>query len=270
MRNILRRASVVAAGAALACAIPASAQAALQAHGQRLRLSPHATVNTNQSTNWFGYNQGTLEKGNKLFHSISGNWVVPTATQHKSGQAEASSDWIGIGGGCVDAGCTVTDNTLIQTGTEQDVAANGKASYGAWWEIIPGPSLTISGMTVKPGDHMSATIAEAVANSDVWKITLKDVTRGKTFTQTVPYPSTHLSAEWIEETPLSIGTSPGLSPLPNLTKVAFTGAKTNGAAAGLTAAERMVLTDSSGRVIGTPSLPSGGTAFSACAWSTTC
>jgi Peptidase A4 family len=271
MRINLRRASVVAAGAALACAVPSSAMATPKAHGQRLRLSPHATVNTNQSNNWFGYNQGTLEQGDKLFHSIAGNWVVPTATQHTSGQEEASSDWIGIGGGCVDAGCTVTDNTLIQTGTEQDVGANGKASYGAWWEIIPGPSLTISGMTVKPGDHMHASIAETVANSDVWKITLTDVTTGKTFTQTVPYPSTHTTAEWIEETPLSIGTSPGLSPLPNLTRVPFTAARTNGAPAKLKASERMVLTDSSGNVIGTPSLPnSTGTGFSACAWATSC
>ena len=52
---------------------------------------------------------------------------MPTATQHTAGQAEASSDWIGIGGGCVDAGCTVTDSTLIQTGTEQDVSATGAA-----------------------------------------------------------------------------------------------------------------------------------------------
>ena len=87
-----------------------------------------------------GYSQGTLEQGSKLFNSISGDWTVPAATQHTSGQAEASSDWIGIGGGCVDAGCTVTDSTLIQTGTEQDVDATGAPSYSAWWELVPAPS----------------------------------------------------------------------------------------------------------------------------------
>jgi Peptidase A4 family len=82
-------------------------------------------ANTNQSSNWFGYNQGTLEQGSKLFNSIAGDWTVPTVSQHTSGQAEASSDWIGIGGGCIDAGCTTTDSTLIQAGTEQDVDSTG-------------------------------------------------------------------------------------------------------------------------------------------------
>jgi Peptidase A4 family len=80
----------------------------------------HLRSNTNSSSNWFEYNQGTLEQGGKLFNSITGDWTVPTATQHTAGQAEDSSDWIGIGRGCIDAGYTATDSTLIQTGTEQD------------------------------------------------------------------------------------------------------------------------------------------------------
>ncbi len=107
-----------------------------------------AVLHANQSTNWFGYNQGALEPGKSLFSSITGDWTVPTATQHTSGQAESSSDWIGIGGGCMDTSCTTTDSTLIQTGTEQDVTG-GKASYSAWYELIPAPSLTIN-MTVSP------------------------------------------------------------------------------------------------------------------------
>src|SRR2546423_759449 len=104
---------------------------------------PLLSLGANQSTNWSGYNQGTLEQGGKVFSQISGDWTVPTASRHKA-EAEFSSTWVGIGGGCIDAGCTVGDNTLIQTGTEQDVASNGKASYSAWWEIIPAPSITIS------------------------------------------------------------------------------------------------------------------------------
>ena len=61
----------------------ASASAALKSHGQLLRLAPHGLkANTNSSSNWFGYNQGTLEQGSKLFNSITGDWTVPTATQH--------------------------------------------------------------------------------------------------------------------------------------------------------------------------------------------
>jgi hypothetical protein len=255
---------------ALCAAAASPAAAAPLSHGQTLHLAkPRLHVNTNQSSNWFGYNQGTLELGGKLFNSISGDWTVPTATQHASGD-EFSSDWIGIGGGCVDAGCTVGDNTLIQTGTEQDVSG-GSGSYGAWWEIIPGPSIAIDTMTVQPGDHMHADISEVAADSDLWTITLQNVTRGQTFTQTVPYPSTHATAEWIEETPLILGTGAGFAALPNLTTTPFTNAKTNGAPANLKASEEIQLIDSGGSVIGSQSAPTAsGNGFSACAWATSC
>ena len=184
-------ASVTVALAAVAVGAGSASAAGLTAHGQLLHLAHGAKLNANQSSNWFGYSQGTLEQGTKLFNSITGDWTVPAATQHTSGQAEASSDWIGIGGGCVDAGCTVTDSTLIQTGTEQDVDATGAPSYSAWWELVPAPSISISNMTVSPGDHMHASVAELVNDADVWNITITDVTKNETFTTTVPYPSTH-------------------------------------------------------------------------------
>jgi hypothetical protein len=238
-------------------------------HGQLLKLAPGLHANTNQSSNWFGYNQGSLEQGGKLFNSITGDWTVPTATQHTNGQDEFSSDWIGIGGGCIDAGCTVGDGTLIQTGTEQDVSG-GKATYSAWWEVIPAPSISVS-MTVSPGDHMHASIAEVVANSNVWTITLQDVTRNETFTQTVPYTSTHATAEWIEETPLIIGTNAGFAALPNLTSPAFDLATTNGQPANLQPSEEMQLVDSSGKVIGAPSAPDPDQdGFNDCAWAGVC
>jgi Peptidase A4 family len=254
---------------ALGC-FAANAAAKPLAHGDFIHVTKH--VNANQSTNWFGYNQGTLEKNNTLFHSITGDWTVPTATQHSSGTAESSSDWIGIGGGCIDAGCTLGDNTLIQTGTEQDVDASGKASYSAWWELVPVTSITISNFTVSPGDHMHASISEVVDSSDVWNITLQDVTKGESFSTTVPYPSTHATAEWIEETPLVIGTSgTGLAALPNLSNPAFSNATVNGANAGLKSSEEIQLINSSGAVIGTPSAPnSTANGFSVCAWATSC
>jgi hypothetical protein len=265
-----------ALGAALACGallmgLSATAQAA-QTHGKLLHITkPKVGLNAAQSNNWFGYNQGTLEQNGKMFNSITGDWTVPTATQHTAGQDEASSDWIGIGGGCLDAACTVGDNTLIQTGTEQDVSG-GSASYSAWYELIQAPSLSITNVTVHPGDHMHASITEAVAGSNVWKITLQNVTTGQTFTTTVPYSSTHATAEWIEETPLTFGTGgAGLAALPNLTNVPFSAATTNGANAGLKASEEIQLIDSNGKVIGSPSAPNGSAnGFTACAWATSC
>jgi hypothetical protein len=271
MRSFRRTAGVAATVAAVVLVIVPAASTAtkpVSAHGQF--LVPHASANANQSSNWFGYNQGTLEQGGKQFNSITGDWTVPTASQHKSGQDEYSSDWIGIGGGCVDAACTVTDNTLIQTGTEQDVSS-GHASYSAWWEVIPGPSLTITNMTIAAGDHMHSSIAEAVAGSNVWTITLQDVTRNETYSTTVPYSSSHLTAEWIEETPLILGTGAGFAALPNLTSPNFDLATTNGSPANLKASEEMQLIDSNSNVIGTPSAPDSDTdGFAACTWATSC
>jgi len=263
----LRRGAVLA-GLVVAGAFPAAASGAPASHGQFVHP---VHVNTNQSSNWFGYNIGSLERGNALFNSITGDWTVPTASQHTKGQDEYSSAWIGIGGGCVDANCLVGDTTLIQTGTESDVDSAGKASYSSWWEIIPGPSID-TGQTIAPGDHMHASVAETVPNSNVWVITLQDVTRGETFTQTVPYTSTHDTAEWIEETPLTFGTSgAGLAALPNLTTLPFSAATVNGANAALVPSEEMQLIDSNGNVIGAPSAPStSGDAFNDCAWATSC
>lgn len=268
----MRRLAVIAAVVSATCVVAAagaSASVTLKSHGQLLRLGP-PHFNTNTSTNWFGYNQGALEQGGKLFNSISGTWTVPTATRHTSGQDEASSDWIGIGGGCIDAGCTATDATLIQTGTEQDVSASGAASYSAWYELVPAPSLSIS-MTVDPGDQMHASISEVVNDANLWTITIQDLTRGESYTTTVPYTSTHATAEWIEETPLEIGTNAGFAALPNLTNPGWTSATVNGASAGLKSSEEMDLTDSNGNVIGAPSAPNAAAnGFDECAWASTC
>jgi hypothetical protein len=265
--------AVVGGGLILAVGLATQAAAAPASHGQLVHIvKPGLRANANQSNNWFGYNQGTLEQGGaKQFHSITGDWTVPAASQHTAGQAEYSSDWIGIGGGCIDANCTVTDSTLIQTGTEQDVDASGKPSYSAWWELIPAPGLTISNMTVGAGDHMHASIAETVSGANVWNVTLQDVTRNETFTQTVPYSSTHATAEWIEETPLVIGTDAGLAPLPNLSNTAFDSGTTNDTAVQLKSSEQIDLTDSSGSVIGVPSAPDSDLdGFGLCAWATSC
>ena len=60
---------------------------------------PIVAVGANRSNNWAGYNQGSLERGGVQFHSVSGTWTVPTATQHTPGEAEFSASWLGIGGG---------------------------------------------------------------------------------------------------------------------------------------------------------------------------
>jgi len=56
-------------------------------------------VNANQSNNWSGYGQGTLEQGNNtMFTEIEGTWKVPHVSQHKPGD-KIKVAGIGIGKG---------------------------------------------------------------------------------------------------------------------------------------------------------------------------
>jgi hypothetical protein len=261
--------SACAAGAALLVASGPGAHAATTA--QRtigLLRGAHASLNMNQSNNWSGYNKGVLETG-ATFHSISGTWVVPTATAHKKGEDEFSSSWIGIGGGCLDTSCLATDNTLIQAGTEQDVAADGSASYSTWYELIPAPSISTP-LAVKPGDSVSVTIGESVP--EVWSIVIKNNTSGQSWSTTVPYPSSYGTAEWIEETPVIIGSNgAGFSAMPNLGTVQFSGATANGANANLQSPEAMQLVDTSGNVLATPSAPDASRdGFNDCTYAASC
>jgi Peptidase A4 family len=275
MRGMRRSVHTVLAVCVLATCLvvaPAEARVPPTAHGQLLNLArgPGGRLDATQSNNWFGYNEGTLEAGRGLFHAITGNWTVPRARQHATGQAEESSDWIGIGGGCVNSGCGLSDVTLIQTGTEQDVSAHGTPTYSAWWEVIPGPSVPIA-MRIRPGDRMHASIAEVIPASEVWKITLRDLTSGKAHSIRVSYSSTQDSAEWIEETPLVLGANAGFAALPRLSSPDFDRASLNGAPAKLKPAEAIDLTNSSGRVIGVPSAPdTDRDGFNACTWKRVC
>ena len=269
-RQVLTRTFAAAALVAAALAPAASASPFDPSGGLRLVHPAHAQLNTNQSSNWFGYNAGTLERGGQLFNSITSDWTVPAASQHTPNQSENSATWIGIGGGCLDAGCTLGDATLIQTGTEQDVDSSGHPSYSAWWELVPVPAITIANMTVSAGDRIHASVSQAVPG--MWTITLNDVTRRETFSTTVPYPSTQSTAEWIEETPLTIGSGgTGQASLPNLTTSVFDNATVNGVSAHLATGEQVQLIDSSGKVIGTPSAPNAqANGFADCAWATQC
>jgi hypothetical protein len=265
-RSILT--AVAAVAAVLAAASPGASASPLSHRSVGLVRGAHLGLDMTQSNNWSGYNKGLLETGTQ-FHSISGQWVVPTATAHKKGQDEFSSSWVGIGGGCLETSCTATDSTLIQAGTEQDVAADGTSSYSTWYELIPAPSISTP-LAVSPGDTVAVTIAETVP--EVWSISIKNVTSGKTWSTTVPYPSTYGTAEWIEETPVTVsGSGAGFSAMPNLGTVSFSGATVNGGNAALNPAEAMQLVDSSGAVLATPSAPSSThDGFSDCTYASTC
>ena len=232
---------------------------------------PIVVVAANQSFNWSGYVQGSLEPGKKPFHSIAATWIVPTATPHRAGEAEYSSSWIGIGGGCLDTSCMVTDATLIQAGIGHDIDAAGNARYYAWWETIPAPLIEVA-LPVHPGDRVGVAIVENRI-PEIWTIVIANFTTRGVFTTTLPYASTYGSAEWVIETPVVISETGAVSvgPMPNLSVVRFDYARANGASARYVPAEQMQLVDFDLTLIATPSLPDAqGDGFNDCTYTATC
>jgi hypothetical protein len=256
--------AVAGAAAAIGLSVGGGGAAAGMYHHTVLAAHP------NQSGNWSGYNVGTLDYGNDTrFTSITGEWKVPAVSMHnKKDGTEYSSNWIGIGGGCVNASCSVTDSTLIQTGTEQDASTSG-SSYSAWWEIIPLTSQTISNFTVGPGDLVYASIGQS--EPEVWVIALKDLTRHESFSTTVPYSSSELTAEWISETPVVVGSSSAaIATMPNVKGDSFDLGTVNGTPVALNSADEMQLV-SNGTVEATPSAPdSDHDGFNDCSYATSC
>jgi hypothetical protein len=146
-------------------------------------LDPHVagTPGAAQSTNWSGY----VDTG-ATFTAVSGSWVVPTV--QASNSSLASGTWIGIDG--------ANNSSLIQTGTAQ-LTSGGATRYYDWYELLPAEPVNLS--NVSPGDQMDASILET--SSGQWRITITDVTSGRTNSVAVSYNDPQNSAEWIEEAP---------------------------------------------------------------------
>ncbi len=195
------------------------------------------------STNWSGY-----LAANARFTTVSGAWRVPLPTGNGV-STSADSSWIGIGG--------VTAGDLIQIGTDNTVLSNGTVRAEAFYEMLPAVSQTVPGLTVSPGDSMTASISETSTN--LWSITITDTTTSQTFSTTVSYTSSHSSAEWIEEDPSY--SNGNLVPFDNFGTVMFTnGATTTSSSLSIAGAGGLPITmvNGSHQPIATPSALSGG------------
>ena len=126
---------------------------------------------------------------------------------------------------------------------------------------------------MRPGDTIEVTIAETTTNSEMWDITVENLTTGKNFTTSTPYSSSYATAEWIVETPVVVksGGHVKIGPLPNLSKSTFDNATVNGANANLQESEEIQLINAKNQVISRPSSPSAaGDGFNVCTFSHTC
>lgn len=165
------------------------------------------------SNNWAGYELANFQTGQKYTRAHM-TWVVPKVSYGSSTDSTSSdqysANWVGIGGFCKNSLCSRADNTLIQLGTEQDVAANGATQYYAWYEMLPKIETPLP-HAVAPGDTMAASlgcVAGCAAKSQIWRLTMTDQTRGWTWSKRVSYASSRLSAEWVEEAPYYGGILP--------------------------------------------------------------
>jgi hypothetical protein len=163
-----------------------------------------ATITNSQSYNWAGY-AATSSAGQTT--QSAGAWTEPSV---KCGTATTyAAFWIGIDG--------YGSSTVEQTGTLA-TCSGGKASYVAWWEMYPLNAMqTISTMTVKAGDKISAS---ATYSSGSFTLTITDGTQS--FTKTATQTASRASAECVAERPaLSSGGSVTLSHLANFGTMTF-------------------------------------------------
>ena len=195
---------------------------------------PGAITGSWASSNWSGY-----ALSGSGYTSASGSWIVQPVARGKG--STYSSQWVGIDG--------FNNSNLIQTGTESDFV-NGAARYDAWWEILPAAETVITGMTVHPNDHMSASVMKGAGSS--WTISIKDDTTGQSFSTTQTYTGPQTSAEWVEEAPTVGG---HIATLANYGQTTFDPGAINGNAnPGLTAANSGVMIQRN-RQVSTPSVP---------------
>jgi hypothetical protein len=170
-------------------------------------FSPQPTQ-TVMGVDWSGYSVSTsLRSPQPTVTEVSGTWIVPSVSATIGNSFSAT--WIGIGG--------QFDQSLIQTGTEQDVT-NGQIGYSAWYELLPNYPVYLT-MSVTPGDRITANIKLLDATANTWSISIQDVTNGQSYQKSVQYDSSMLTAEWIVERP-TIGNRVGV--LADFGSVTFT------------------------------------------------
>jgi hypothetical protein len=185
--------------------------------GRALPGLSHSSVNpTANSENWAGYAVTSSHPG--AFRTVSAGWVEPRGNCKGVAGHRFSSFWVGLDG--------ANSNSVEQLGT--DVDCHGRtAVYFAWWEMFPAVSVDFRA-TVRPGDHMSASVT--FRGTRTYVLFIRDATRH--WKRTIIKNQAGLarsSAEVIAEAPAEeIGGQLVIQPLADFGTVRFTGSRVNG------------------------------------------
>ena len=220
----------------------------------QLTLAPRTHDGSFTSTNWSGY---AVTGASGSVSDAKGSWTVPAIQGTCPSTNQYSSFWVGIDG--------FNSGTVEQTGTDSD-CQNGTPTYYAWFEFFPHPLFLINGLTITPGDHMTA---EANFNGRSFTVTITDTSTGASFsTSSKVSRAQRSSAEWIAEAPSSSG---GVLPLADFGTVSFSAdtARVSGTTETIgsfgSSVQVITMVSSSGAVKAQPSSLSGtnGDSFSA-------
>jgi hypothetical protein len=164
-----------------------AAALALAVWGAGAAAASAATVHTT-SSNWAGY---AVRRTGVAFRHLSGTWTVP-AVDCSAGGEGYSANWVGLGG------YSTSSQALEQLGTESDCDRSGKATYSAWFEVVPAAATTAK-LTIRPGDVI---FASAAVKDHLVTLKMIDKTTGATATRTLRAATVDTSsAEWIVEAP---------------------------------------------------------------------
>lgn len=255
--GIARTAFVAAVAVAIAVAAPA------------MPASADDPVMTSDVT--FGYNVGALPRGTML-NQVSAVWEVAAPSTHTPGEFESALAYVSLGGGCVTYDCRVQDDTRLMVGTESNVDYLGVVTYRAWFDGSPTGATDVE-LLLNAGDKVRGTVERVAGIPALWRLTLKNLTNGRTWTTTAPGPSLMASARWGVEARVDHDEfGQGYPRLPSLAPVVFDHMTLNGANPRLRPEERVVFVPAlTEDVVGTPSLPQpDGNGFAACSWAATC
>jgi hypothetical protein len=214
--------------------------------------------------NWAGYAVANFQTGQKYLAAKS-SWTVAAVTfgdTTSEDSDEYAASWVGVGGYCTDPSCAGADNSLIQLGTQSEVAQDGTATYSAWYEMLPQAPVAIP-LAISPGDKVTASlecVGACVGNKQPWALTMTNHSTHQSWSRTVAYSSSLLSAEWIEEAPV-LG---GILPLADFTIAPFTATSANGDTPTMTSADNGILMGDPWGQIATISEPGAANAFDVC------
>jgi len=209
------------------------------------------------SANWSGYILPKFQTGD-TYTAAQATWAVPTVGATKG--LTLSANWVGIGGFCENAKCKKVDHKLIQLGSSQGSYKN-QIVYFTWYEMLPKNSI-VTPLAVNPGDVITASLScSPCTGKQSWTLAMEDETTGDSWSKTVKYKTSQLSAEWIEEAPYS---SKGIVALANYGTSTFDQSMVDGASADLSLGDSIVLLDPHHQTSSVSDLNSSEDGFSTC------